>query len=400
MKIPSKSVRRKKNVILSFQIANIPGIATFTGTLRYLRSITHWNVRLYTAPATLTPEALAAAERDGVDGIIIDHPMNHELNEPLLGSEIPLIAIGNTDERLFKRRRNITFMEMDNREIGRMAARRFLSLGRFRTFAFLPDTTPARWSRLRLRGFREELIRNGLFPSVFSAVGSNGEGASTSALSDWLASLPKPIALLLCGDYLATNTFGACAAARLSIPEDIAILGVDNNPAICDSLDIPLSSIEPDFEREGFEAGKTLDQMMRKRIPSTRPQIIRFPPIRVVERESTAPCNPGSRLVERALEFISAHADSRISAKDVAAHLHISPSLLALRFRQYEKTSVRSALIERRLKLACRMLKTSRQSIEKVADRCGFSSANRFSHIFTARMGVSPRAYRDSAAKG
>lgn len=392
MKSPSKSVRRKKNVILSFRIANIPGIATFTGTLRYLRSITHWNVRLFTAPATLTPEALATAKRDGVDGIIIDHPMSNELNEPLLGSEIPLVAIGNTDERLFRRRRNITFMEVDNREIGRLAARHFLSLGRFRSFVFLSDTAPSRWSRLRLRGFREELAKSGLTPVALPD--------EDVALSDRLTTLPKPVALMLCGDYQATNAFNACAVAKLSIPEDIAILGVDNNPAICDSLNVPLSSIEPDFEREGFEAGRALDQMMRKRKPSTRPQIIRFPPIRIVERESTAPLNPGANLVERALAFIADRASSPISARDVAAHLHISTSLLALRFRQYEKSTVRSVLIDTRIKLACRMLKSSRQSVEKIANRCGFKSANRFTHVFTSRMGVSPRAYRGSTASG
>ena len=387
---------RQMRVIISFRISNIPTIETFNGTLRYLRSVANWNVQLITPPRMLTPEAVHRATGNGIDGILTDHPLDDNLTEALLASDIPLVSIGTSDSRLYQRTWNIAFLEMDNPEIGRLGARHFLSLGRFRTFAFLPDSRPTRWSEQRQYGFTEELRKNGHATEVFTSTAEEDQTDYRQDLKRWIATLQLPAALMLVGDYRASDIYDVCSEIGLSIPADLAILGVDNNPVLCEATTPSLSSIAPPFEEEGFQAARTLDKLMRARRPSAKPRTIRDfgTPFRIVERESTMPLAPGSLLVDRALAFIQANKTLPISAKDVAARLGVSPTLLALRFRQFEKKTVRESIIDARLKEVRLRLDTSRASIAQIARQCGFASANRLTHLFTQRHGESPRAYR------
>jgi len=394
MDTPRENLRR--NVILSFRIGNVPSIETFNGTLRYIRTYAKWNVRMYTYPKILTAETVTAAEADGIDGIITDHPIDGALAEALCTSQIPLVAIGNSDERLFQRCRNMVFLEMDNEAIGRMAAQHFSSLGRFRTFGFLPDPEPTRWSEFRLLGFRTELAKRGHLVEIFTTAFTDDGQKYRAALAHWLGGLPRPAAILLVGDYRATVLFEACAAKGLHIPNDIAVLGVDNNPILCEATSPSLSSVEPPFEAEGFEAARTLDRLMASRRGTSRPQYRSFSPVRIFVRESTRMLSPGSHLIDRALAFIQANLANPITARDVARKLGVSSSLLALRFRQYERNSVRETILTARLAAACSLLRETALPIGRIATRCGFAHANRFSHLFAERLGMSPRAYRTS----
>ena len=388
---------RSKTVILSFRIANVPSIDTFAGALRYVRTRARWNIRMFASPSVLTPDIVRSAAEMHVDGILADNPLHADLTDALLETDIPLVLIGSIDERL-ARRRNVLFFRMDNEAIGRMGARHFLSLGRYRSFGFLPDVPATYWSTPRLKGFREELAAHG--SQVIELGGSAGEGAGCrAALIESLRTLDLPAAIMRAGDYQAADMFGACAEANLEIPSDVAVLGVDNNRILCDTLSISLSSIEPAFEKEGFDAALALDDLMRARKPQSESKTILIPPLKVVERASTKPLSPGTSLVARALEFIRANATEPITARHVAARLGVSPSLLALRFRQYEKRSVRDVLIAARLRRVADLLVGTSASVRSIAARCGFSSANRLTHLFKGKYSVSPRAWRQAGRK-
>ena len=389
----------KKNVIISFRIANAAGIGTFSGTLRYLKTIGNWNVRLHTTQSELLPSSVYSAANDGINGILIDHPLHENLAEALLASKIPLVSIGNTDEQLFKRRTNVAFLEIDNRKIGVEGAQYFLSLGRFRSFGFLPDIPASRWSRMRLRGFSAELKKHQHDVSIFTSSTARSSEQYRHELADWLLTLPRPAAVMLAGDYHAIDASIACDIANLSIPNDIALLGVDNDPTLCETTTPSLSSIEPQFEDEGFEAARILDKMMRTKAASIRPKIVRFPSKRIVERGSTKFVSASAHLIDRAMDFINANCCYPISAKDVASRLGVSQALLALRFQQHERTTVRETIIQARLKHVKKLLKTTSRSLIRIARQCGFSSANRMTHLFTDRYGMSPRAYRASEAQ-
>ena len=375
---------KTKKVIVSFRIINTPGVETFSGAIQGLRTSAKWNVQLFTEPHRLTAEDIASASANGVNGILINHPLQENLTEAFLASDIPLVVLGNTDQHLFRRRHNVAFIESDNRKIGETAADYLLSLGKFRTYAFLPDIPSSRWSRLRLRGYRMRLRGKGEDVSVF-------EGGD---LGHWLTTLKQPIALFLAGDYLASGAMSSCQAAGLSVPGDVSVLGVDNNPILCESTPVPLSSIQPTFSRLGLDAVRLLDKIMRSKKGFNRPLIHRTPPLRVVERSSTVHTRPSADLVERAIRFITENVDNGISAGHVAKHLGVSPQLLSLRFAQLEHTSVRDFIIRTRLEKVKKLLRTTHLSLRSIADQCGFRTPNHLEHLFAKRFGTPPGGWR------
>jgi len=375
----------KKKVLISFHLINPDNLAVLNGVLRFLRERRGWIPHLFLPPMKMTESDIANAPKNGIDGIIVNHPLGDDLTDALIASRIPLATIGNSDEDLFRRREKIIFSETDGEAIGRLAAEYLFQFGGRRSFAYFGGETPARWGRTRLRGYARTLRRLGHEVVELKA-----------PLSESIMGLPRPAALFLAGDYLVNQAYEAAAIARIDIPGELSVLGVDNNPLICDSVKPALSSIDRDTERQGYETALALDRLMRRRKDERRPNILRTPPLKVFERSSTSFSSPVTALIERANAYIAANAFRGISAADVADHCGTSQSLLALRFRQYEHTTVREKILQLRLAEARRLLKDQNQKLEVVAARCGFNSANRLSHIFLERYGVSPRAYRSA----
>lgn len=380
---------RKKKVLISFHLINPDSVSALNGVMRFLRQRRGWNTRLLLPPMEITPRDIVNARQDGVDGILINHPLGDDLTASLLASRIPLATIGNADEALFRRRENIIFSETNGESIGKLAAEYLMRLGGRRSFAYFGGEMSTRWSRTRLRGFSCALRRLG--HEVHELKGP---------LVDELERLPRPTALFLAGDYLANQIYEAADTSHIRIPSELSVLGVDNNPLICDSIEPALSSIDRDTERQGYETALALDHLMRQRKVELRPRILHTPPLKVFERGSTSFTSPVTTLIERANAYIQANVFKGISAADVANHCGTSQSLLALRFRQYEHTNIREKILQLRLAEACRLLKDRNQKLDVVAMRCGFNSANRLSHLFLERYGMSPRAYRESAAQG
>jgi len=387
--------KQKPRVIFSYSMVNAASLETIAGALQAIKAFSDWKLQLFALPSRLTPADIRQAKQDGIRGILIHHPLESELTEALLDCDIPTVVIGNTDQRLFRRRSNIAFFETDDPKVGEMAATFFLSQGNFRSYAFFGEQdATARWSRRRLRGYRACLMAKGLRTTVLTKENE----PDRRKLAERLLALPKPAALMLAGDYLAAEVFDACEMAGIAIPSDISILGVDNNIALCETLDVSLSSVEPDFGANGRNGVLMLDSLMRARKPRIRPVILRAGPIRVVERESTTRTTPSANLVERALTFIHKNCDKGITARDVAHHLGVSSQLLALRFAQLEHRSVRDTILDVRLRHVCKLLKRQGLSIAAIASQCGFKTANQLTHLFKKKTGVSPTSHRRSLA--
>ncbi len=376
---------RKKKVLISFHLINPDSVAVLNGVFRFLRQRHGWNTKLFLPPMELTERDIANAQADGVDGILINHPLGDDLTHALLASRIPLATIGNGDGALFRRREKVIFSETDGEAIGKLAAEHLFRLGSRRSFAYFGGATPSRWSHTRLRGYVTALKRLGQTVHEIK-----------EPLVPALAELPRPAALFLAGDYLANQVYEAADAAHVKIPSELAVLGVDNNLLVCDSIEPTLSSIDRDTERQGYETALALDHLMRSRKSERRPRILQTQPLKVVERGSTSFASPVTTLIERANTYIQSNAFKRITVANVASHCGTSQSLLALRFRQYEHTSVKEKILQLRLAEARRLLKGPPQRLDVVARRCGFNSANRLSHLFLERYGLSPRAFRAS----
>ena len=213
-------------------------------------------------------------------------------------------------------------------------------------------------------------------------------------LARWLKTLPRPIAMFCCNDHRAYQVMHVATAAKIKIPSELAILGVDNDPMICAFANTPISSIDPDAYRIGYVAARTLDAMLDSP-PHAKPhRPILIPPKGIIERESTQhiPINPS--WLAKALLAIETRLADGISASDVCAIAGKSAPTVERAFREELKTSIIGYINTKRLEKAQSLLRESDLQTKEIAAACGFSSAQYFCRLFSARYGKSPQEMR------
>ena len=384
-----------RNILVTFDITSIAGRDQLAGVFRYLRGKPNWMPRLISRAADFTPDIIRNAHSEKIDGIIINHAGSPETEDALAKSDIPLAVIGIRNPKLVARTKAIALIRNDNVETGRIAAHYFLSLGNFRAYGYIPAAQSMdEWSLNREVGFREVLRELGIAVNTFPQTANSGTEESRHALSAWLKTLPKPAAILAAWDYPAVQALEICRAEKIKVPHDIAILGVDNDPMVCDATMPPLSSVPFDYEKEGFESAAALDILLEKPARRAKPVTVACHPLPVFVRESAARIAPVSVLIKRAMRHIEKNASKGISTRDVAQALGVSQSLLTLRFREYAGMTVMDALINARLKKTCELLVSTNRSIKDVTMASGFRNANYLKATFKAKFGQSIREYR------
>ena len=246
-----------------------------------------------------------------------------------------------------------------------------------------------------LRPFASAFAANGMGKTKIYKPSALDVEKDAQPLAEFLKSLEYPAAVLTANDMRATEVIAAAKASGIKVPGMISILGIDNDPYICDSVTPGISSIEPDFHAEGASAAMLLDKMMKSRKPLGKRHVF-FGVSRVAIRESMPHLPPAQILVDRAREFIREHAVDGITPGDVAAHLGISRPLLDLRFRETQKESVGRLITDTKLAEVLRRLKDTRVAIGAIPDLCGFKNANALKNLFKRRYGVSMREFRNS----
>ena len=380
-----------RNVIVAVNLADASWRDFLTGFFDFARTGVHWNIRLLQSAEGLAREADNLSRADGiVSGIRADNATVAAYN----GTTVPLVLVGMEDERL-TRRTGTTVIRNDNEDIGVFAARHFLSLGRFNSFGFVTTNTDESWSALRARGFQAILDAEGLDLHRFRTNFVPGSSEDLARLAHWVRELPKPAAVLAAYDRRAIHVLSACKDAGLSVPAQVAVIGVDNDRLLCDFADPPLSSVAPDHEEEGRIAAKTLDEMMNQR-QRKRPSVILITGKRMVERESAKQTKPTAALLRRATDYIARNAVRNIKATDVARHLGVSRSLLDLRFREANGKTTSALIAEARLSEVRRRLRKTKQSIRSISRECGFSNPNHLKNLFRRHFGMSMRDYRSA----
>lgn len=210
---------------------------------------------------------------------------------------------------------------------------------------------------------------------------------------DWLLKLPKPIGVFAVHDDRGLQILEACRIAGIAIPDQVAVVGVDNDEFLC-NLAIPsLSSVDLNVERIGYEAAKLLDRMMSHRAKFEHS--VGFPPAGVVARRSTdvlTGCDPD---ITAALRFIREHACQGITVSDVERHVAISRSLFNRRFKQLVGRTPKAEILHTRIERAKQLLIDTQLSIARIATLSGFSVAKYFIAVFNQRVGSTPRAFRN-----
>jgi LacI family transcriptional regulator len=211
-------------------------------------------------------------------------------------------------------------------------------------------------------------------------------------IAAWLAALPKPVGVLACFDERGFQVLGACRHAGLRVPEEVAVVGVSNDAMLCEMCLPPLTSIDLDAPRIGYEAAALLDRLMRGAKLPDRPLYVA--PRRLVARRSTDVLALADPDVVAALRFLRAHACDGIRIDDVLRHLGVSERALERKFRHLLGRTPKAELLRVQVTRAKELLAESDVSLKAVAGRCGFGSERYFSDAFRRITGVRPGAYR------
>ena len=213
-------------------------------------------------------------------------------------------------------------------------------------------------------------------------------------LVKWLKALPKPCGILAACDDRAFEVLDVCREAEIKVPAEIGILGVNNDPLLCENSDPKLSSIQPDFIGEGRLAAEILEAMMSGGEIDSR-KSVRLVGIRsVIHRESTVPQSEAGRFVQKVLAYISREAMKGIGVEDVARRFKVSRSLLELRFRELQGESVYEAMLRIRLDEVKRRLRQTNEPISEITAACGWENPAPPKALFKRRFGISMREYR------
>lgn len=390
----TKSTVRK--ILLMLHFGGASGRELLQGIFSLISPAMHWHTRILTSMDTIPPEALRNILEECPDGIITSELASDTVATFLAHSKTPLVVIGQSDIRLYGRTSRISFVHNDDRGIGQTAARHLLSLGDFRSYLYLPARNGIRWSEERERGFRETLAEAGRTCRSVPLHTTEENDADLVSIRRALKQAEKPCGVFAAWDGRALHALTICAESGISVPGQVAVLGVDNDELICDYARPNLSSVKPDHHLVGRMAAAELTRLMREHGRGKNTEVRQaFCRCRgVVERESTRPLPPSAQLTRRALRFIHEHATEGISVTDVATHLGVSRRLADLRLRQNEGTSIGKLILARKLETVGRLLATSHLPLRRIADRCGFGNMKHLQRTFRTHYGMSMSDYR------
>ena len=211
-------------------------------------------------------------------------------------------------------------------------------------------------------------------------------------LVESLRALPKPVGIAASADDLAARLLGACDDADLSVPEEVAVLGCDNDPLVCDYALMPISSVDVDWERIGYEGARLLDDLMNGS-PAPREPIL-IPPRGVVTRLSTNILAVSDLAVARAVSFIWSHYQEPIGTVEVAAAAGLSRRTLEREFTRHLGQTVNHEIAQVRVERAKQLLMETKLKAHQVAEQCGFTDIVHLSKSFHRLTGVRPSHYR------
>lgn len=360
-----------------------PGRQRAYGVLRFASVHPEWEVTLLPdCPADETDSAHQAARFDGIIAYALIYPELRQRHPDVRHFAIADMAMRPKGE-------SVAAVDIDNLKIGEVAARFFFRRG-FRHFAYVRPFRPRKWSTDRERAFQAELRAHGHLVHVYDRPSDDG-------LADWLGTLPKPCAILAAMDWRARHVAEACRRSGILIPEQIALLGVDNDDLLCEFTLPPLSSVNLDFELCGYLMAEALDRMMRGGKPPRK--ALEYGVKGIVERKSTIDIKGSARIVTGARDFIKRNLTAPITLADIASAVGCSIRVLQKRFAETTGHSPLAELRQQRLALVCDRLIHTTQPITGIGESCGFASDAQLKNIFRKTYGTSMRDYRQNACQ-
>jgi len=378
-------------VALLVESSRAYGRGTLAGVAKYIRQHGHWSIffqehSFYDIPTWLAKwrgeGIIARLDNDAMVGII------ERLRVPVVYLR-HIIPTPKTP-----------YVITNNPAVSHAAFEHLKERG-FRHFAFC-GFNGADYSDERRDSFVQYVTESGLRCHVFDETQSVAK-AGTAKFEDegltdndlvarWLKSLPKPVGLMACNDMRGQQVLNACRAVGIAVPDEVAVVGADNDVTLCDLSDPPLSSVVPNTERIGYEAAGLLDLMMAGKKPKQHEVLIN--PIGVVTRRSTEVLAIEDRHIAMAARFIREHACEGVDVGDVLRAVPLSRSTLERRFISIMGHSPKHEILRVRLNRAKQLLAESDFSLDQIAEKIGLEHTEYLGRIFKKKIGVTPAKFR------
>jgi LacI family transcriptional regulator len=384
------STRRKK-VALLVESSRAYGRGLLAGIAAYARAHRSWSIYHHERMlGDAVPKWLESWRGDG----IIARVENRQIVSFLQSQDIPAV-----DLRGLHALPRVPVLETNDVAVIQLAYEHLAERG-FQRFAFC-GFHGANYSRRRREILAALLASNG--QPLATLDGPNPHTSDTTRieasgllheneLADWLRSLEKPVGVIACNDTRAVQLLNAARECEIEVPDEVAVVGIDNDMILCDLADPPLSSVEHNTRRIGYEAATLLDKMMRGLAPPQGPILIN--PLHVVTRQSSDVTAIRDAEVAAAVRYIREHAHEGIGVDDVVATLPISRSALERRFMRGVGRTIKSQINRERIRRIKDLLTNTDYKLSTIADQVGISHAEYLSVMFKEAVGMTPGAYR------
>jgi len=373
-------------VILLIEMSTAYGRGMLRGIARYINHYGPWQI--YREPPFYidmknADEKKSRMLRWQADGMIVREPHRHL---EIIQMGIPTIISPN-------KLPGIPAIVTDYRRIGRMAADHLIER-KYRHFGFCGfDDMP--WSRNREKGFTDRLAEVGFPCHSYRQPASEALRLwenEQPCLADWLRSLPKPVGVMACNDDRGQNIIETCKLIGLHVPEEVAVIGVDNDELVCNLTDPTLSSSALNPEKDGYDAARLLDRLMAGE--NLTQATINNPPTHVVTRQSTDSLAITDPDIAQAVRYIKQNARRNIQVADVASALAVSRRTLGRKFRKILGSTIHEQIKRARTETIARILIETDLSISRIAQELDFPGGEHLARYFRQEKGLTPREFR------
>lgn len=384
-------MRKPPQVALLIETARGYGRDVSLGIARFARLHGPWSFHL--TPGDFE-QAFPSTEYWRGDGVFA-RLAGERITEQLLAADLPTIALDKSEAQLRPTSPEAKFsdLQVDSEAAARLAAEHLLER-RYEHYAFVG--TPGKvWSDRRQRTFTELIGLSGYEVHHFEPASTDQLGLwerEIQRLTDWIESLPKPIGIMACNDEHGLHVLDACRRAGVRVPEQVAVIGVDNDSLLCELGSPTLSSVVLNGVEGGYQAAAHLDQMMRT--GKNDPKRIVVNALRIETRQSTDLLGVDNRQVAAAMAMIKRSRGRDISADVVAEQTEMTRRELDGMFRDTVGRSVAAEIQRVRLEHARRLLEETDHPIPAIADAAGYSSASYMIQVFRRELNTTPSKYR------
>ncbi len=377
------------HVVLIVETSSSYGRSILQGVTRYFRPRSPWSIFFQERDLGASPPIWLKKWRG--DGVI-SRLMNHELADHFRRVGIPIVNLNDVHES-----RGLPTVQSDHEMIGRLAADHLLDRG-FQQFAFC-GFTGHEWSRKRADGFVDRLRLAGfpcvLYESLWDGPAAPAWEKEQTAIGRWLTTLSKPVGVMACNDVRGQHVLDACQRSGICVPDEAAVVGVDNDEVLCALCNPPLSSVTPNPQRIGYEAAALLAQLMAGAAPDVQEQ--RIKPLGVTTRQSCDVLTIDNPQIAAAIRHIRQHACRGLSVPELLKYVPLSRTVMERQFRKYLGRSPQAEIRAVQLKRARELLVQTDMGLAHIARLVGFEHPEYLSVVFKRESGETPGEYRRRA---